>query len=648
MAHRGRRVKEQGGLLKVPGPCPARQRGPLLLILALALIRGLLYLAVIPPWQHYDEPTHFEYVRLIAERGRLPQVGDSDLKMRREIASSMQAAGFWKDLGAPALDFWSEEPPWIGLSELEHPPLYYLLLALPQLLVAHQEVETQLYLARLGSVLFYLVVVAAAYGLTAGLFPRRPGLAVAVAAFVALLPPFTDLMSAVNNDVGAAAAVSALLWASARLLQRGPSPGRVGVVLFLAAACLATKSTAGSLALSILLLLGVGSLPRWWRRRLGWGAILLALVAVALLCSWGQHAAHWYGTDQPTSPNRVVVEAPLGRSVLALSAAGQEHPRVLFQELNRLEGRALRGHVVTAGAWLRVPEGGGGLAILSLDDGRTEAWHRVEVTPEWRFYAFTTTLSADATGVALSILLPQQPTAAPTLQADGVVLVEGERPLHLAPRFQTAEATTGQWGGQPLVNLVRNGSAERAWVGLRAWAGNGSLYRQPIVHVVHSLGEWSRTGWVYGPELWLLFQSFWGKFAWGHLSLPGASFYPLALLTALGIVGSGLALVRRLRTGGLAGTWQNRLGVILGVVLLMSWGGAVLRVHPLFVTRSLFWPSARYVCTAIVPTALLLCTGLAELLPPRWRQEAAWLGLLGLVALDMVAWWTVILPYYYL
>ena len=46
----------------------------LLALLVLALLRGLVYLALLPPWQHYDEPTHFEYVQLIAERKKLPQL----------------------------------------------------------------------------------------------------------------------------------------------------------------------------------------------------------------------------------------------------------------------------------------------------------------------------------------------------------------------------------------------------------------------------------------------------------------------------------------------------------------------------------------------------------------------------------------------
>src|SRR5690349_24720950 len=65
------------------------------LLLPLALLHGLLYLAIVPPWQHYDEPTHFEYARLIALWGRQPGINETDLTTNREIADSMYRFRFW-------------------------------------------------------------------------------------------------------------------------------------------------------------------------------------------------------------------------------------------------------------------------------------------------------------------------------------------------------------------------------------------------------------------------------------------------------------------------------------------------------------------------------------------------------------------------
>ncbi len=634
-----------------------RRRRLLFLILALTLVRGVLYLAVFPPWQHYDEPTHFEYVRLIADRGRLPLPGDYDLAMRREIASSMQAAGFWKDQGAPSLDFWSETPPAIGFSELEHPPLYYALLALPQALAAHQGVELQLYLARFLSVLFYLVVVASAFGLVAEVFPRRQMLPVAVAAFIALLPPLADVMSAVNNDTGAAAAASVLLWASVRLIRRGPSLARVSVTLLMAGICIATKRTAGVVAVAVLPVVAVGYVPHAQRRWLWAGLALLLPAALLAIFSWGGHAAYWQSQNQPAAANRVVTDAVLGRSVFVLSAEGQDHPRVLFQELITSEGQNLRGRTVTLGAWLKAAKGSAGTVTLMLDDGPTEHWHQVKATSDWQFQAFTVTVGVDAPSVAVYAILPKRQDGADKVRAaemvylDGVVLVDGEMPGMHHPQFETAGATSGWWGSQQFTNLVRNGSAERIWPGLRTWIGNLNMYRYPISHIFHSLWDWGRTGQVYGWVLSSLLQSFWGRFGWNDLGLPLTYSYLLGMITAAGIVGTATGLVRAHRSGTGARwrdeSWQGRVWAVLGVALLVGWSGAIFRIHPLLVTMGISWPVARYATVVIVPTATLLCFGLAEIVPRRWLREAAWAGLLGMITLDVVALWTVILPYYY-
>ena len=617
-------------------PSPRRRR-LLLLILALALVRGLLYLAVMPPWQHYDEPTHFEYVRLLATQKRLPQPTDYDLAMRREIAASMQAAGFWKDIGLPALDFWSEQPPDIGLSELEHPPLYYALLAVPQLLAAHQSIETQLYLARFTSLLLYLVVVGGVYGLVKEAMPRRRWLPEAVATVVACLPPLTDLMSSVNNDVGATAATTLFLWASVRLGRRGPSLQRLAVTLLLAATCFATKSTAGFVAVAVLAILVVSYVPDRWHRWLWIGGAVAFVLVLALGVTWGGYAAHWYSNDPAAAPNRVLVDTPLGRAALALSARDSDYPRIVGQELGRAEGQRLRGQTVTLGAWVRASEGAAGSVNLILSDSLHEWQRQIPATGDWQFHAFTATVGVEAPGVAVRLAVPGRQAA---VYVDGLILAEGAWPVDTPP-----SETAGTWGGQPVQNRLKNGSAEQVWPALRPAIGQLEVYRQPAARVFHSFLDWTRTAWVYGPELSILLQSFWGRFGWNHLALPTPYFYLLGALTVAGLVGGCLALARGLRNSSSA---SRRVTAILGITLLTAWGGAILRIHPVFfVGEHLFWPVARYASVAIAPTAMLLCLGWLELLPRRWVKPAAWLGLLALLALDALALWSVIVPYYY-
>ncbi|MGH2541649.1 MAG: hypothetical protein ACRDIB_02550, partial [Ardenticatenaceae bacterium] len=81
----------------------ARGRVALVLVLCVALVQGLLYLRLLPPWQHYDEPTHFEYTWLYAKLGRQPGPQDVDPVMRREVAASMMAHDFYWNLSKPNL-----------------------------------------------------------------------------------------------------------------------------------------------------------------------------------------------------------------------------------------------------------------------------------------------------------------------------------------------------------------------------------------------------------------------------------------------------------------------------------------------------------------------------------------------------------------
>lgn len=626
-------------------PAPGR-RTLLFLLLALTLLRGIVYLVVFPPWQHYDEPTHFEYVRLIAERGRLPKYGDYDVTMRQEIASSMQAAGFWKGTIPPPIPFWTDEPAWLGMSELDHPPLYYIMVALPQLLVQHQSAETQLYLARLTSVLLNLIVVASTYCLVTELFPERRWLPLAVATFVVLLPPFTDLMSAVNNDTGAAAAGSLLLLASARLIRRGASVRRAMVILLLAGICIGTKSTAGVVAVAVLLTLVAGFIPRAYRRWLWIGLGALTATGLALGITWGGHAARWYSTSPPAAANRSTETTPFGDSTLVLSTEDRRYGRQIVQELPR-SNFALQDGSVTFGTWLRAPEDSDGLVTLYVDDGLHQEYLRVSATSEWQFRAVQMTLEPGAAGIAVSAFIPDRDGAAKTVYLDGAVLAGGRQPVDVAPEFRDARCSEALWDDAEVSNLLRNGSAESGWPGLRPWLGNLSLLGQPAATAFHSLLDWSRTRWAYAPDLRTLVDSFWGTFGWNHLSVSSPVLVILRILSAVAVLGMGLGLLRRGRSGRWGEAWQRRGWAVLASAVLASWGTTVLRIHPIFLTRGLFIPVARYSAVVIAPTALGICLGLAELLPRPVVRAACWAGMLGLIALDALSLVMVIIPYYY-
>jgi hypothetical protein len=138
-----------------------------------------------------------------------------------------------------------------------------------------------------------------------------------------------------------------------------------------------------------------------------------------------------------------------------------------------------------------------------------------------------------------------------------------------------------------------------------------------------------------------------GRFAWNQVGLPAPLYYLLAVVTLAAITGCVIRLIRFARSVRGRPPWQGAVLGMLGVAFVISWLGAVLHVHPVFVTVGIYWPVARYATVAIIPTAMVICLGLDALVPYRWKGVAAWIGLLAILTLDAVALWSTILPYYY-
>jgi hypothetical protein len=449
-----------------------------------------------------------------------------------------------------------------------------------------------------------------------------------------------------------------------RLIRRGPSPRRVVVVLVLAAACLAIKNTAGAVALVTLVVLGGGYVPRQHWPRLLIALAGLVLVATVAIFSWGEHAAYWQSRAADGAPNRVTDDGiagdlSLGSSAFVLSShqvettgssmddAGAEHPpRVIHQELGWPVTSRLHGRTVSLGAWIKAPDGPR-TVLLTVLDGPTAHRVPVQATSEWQFHVLTATLGTISSGAAVRVGLPNDGSEAVTAYVDGIVLVAGVKNASPPPSFDSALARGGQWGSEPFRNLVRNGSAEKVWPGLRPWIRSLRVYKQPAMEVLHSVLDWRRSGWVYRYELMVLLQTFWGRFGWNHIGLPDAYIYFLLLMTLAGGVSAGLFLIRRMRVPRRTAAWRWHAVVLLGAALIAGWGGAILRIHPVWASDRILWPVARYAFLVVIPTALALCIGWVQIVPSRWLKEAAWAGLLGLIALDAIAIWTVILPYYY-
>jgi hypothetical protein len=598
-------------------------RSILLLVLLLGLVHGLVYVFLMPPWQHYDEYNHFQYVWLIAHQPGLPSPGDDNPQMDRWVLESMAAHGFYRRMATrPDLSDPAAKISLGGYTQLGDPPLYYWLASLPARLFPPDQVDGQLYVGRLVSLMLFLVTILAAWGIVGELVSPRSPLRWMAPLSIVLLPAFVDLMTAVNNDVAAVTIFSLFLWGATRLLKRGFNLVDAFWVLASAALVPFIKSTA-FIALPLVPIIFFFALFRGRYRRLAWG--LTGLVVIALILAvfdWGDAADWGYGFGQ-TQPTRVLqASAELGRYALRLSAAppsGKTAPYEI-QQLLPLEGlRSLEGKDVTLGGWawsdrpalLRV-------TILQFTPSRT--WtvvkdYPIDKSPE--FWSFSSHIHP-VTSRAWVTIVPLQNVNGGQAQVylDGLVLAEGLRPADAPPQFSDRKAESGIWGGQPFRNFLRNPSLEQAWPRLRNWFNQlgASLFfdfgmTEPS-RALYTLLDWRGAGWYYTFSASIMFRTFWARFGWGNVTLLGHKPYrTLFFLTLVGFLGLPFAFARR---------WKRlpyAVGLVFILALLGAWSLTLMRgSNYVLVARPVLIPAARYAYPAIIPTMLLLSTGWYEVL----------------------------------
>ncbi len=614
-----------------------------LIILGIALIHGLVYVFLIPPWQHYDEPTHFEYAWLVANKPGWPQPGDYDWEMRHQVATSMIEAGFFADLGVlPQIDN-PDRPPWIGAhAQLDGPPLYYLFASLPLRALPEAGIEAQLTAARLVSLGFYLITILAAFGVTAELTDPESPLRWLVPLVLALLPGFTDVMTAVNNDAGAAVVFSLFLWGALRLLRQGFSWG-----LFLGtglAALLGLWIKKSSVALAIplfLLLLGLVLVPARLRRWV-WvglaGAVLLGGLAAGTL----QDPAYWARASAQDSPTRSrQALAPLGEYALQLDPAAETTPPWIPHISQPLEEETisqLTGQTVTLGAWMWASRPTTALTP-SLHDGTQVANREVALGPEPVFYAFSTTVAQDTYRAWVTLSPHKNPSPETIIYYDGLVLASGERPVDSVPIFDDARGLSGTWDGK------------HTWPSLRPWADEMGARLLPDNSrpsmLFYALLDTESTGWYFQAAGGRLLRTFWAKFGWGHVPLVGSHPYRvLAAFTALGLFGNVFYLFLQRKDVPKGDT-------LIWLVLLLwgIWGAALLRGAIYIHAERIFLPVARYTLPAIIPTVILLVAGWLGILRSigRWfsfqPRTQHFLLVIAFLGLDLLSIYSILLYY---
>ncbi|MDH7474366.1 MAG: hypothetical protein QHJ74_10240 [Anaerolineae bacterium] len=614
------------------------------LILVLALIHGLVYLLMVPPWQHYDEPGHFEYAWLIANRGQLPKIGDYDQAMRREVTASMLEHNRLHDTSNLLM---SDQSVWVAIPQLNDPPLYYMLAALPLRIIRHSDITFQLYAARSVSLVLYLLSIWTTCRLMKELTSPRHPLRWAVPMMMVLLPAYTDLMTAVNNDAGAVVVFSFFIWSAVRIILRGMSWLRLIRVLTTVALCVWTKNTA-AVALLLAPLAIILALVRGRRSLWVWAGVTLAgIVLVLAMFSWGD-AALWYrDSNQATLTRQSMQAAPLGQHVLALEITTEEPNRQLRQPLLRKDIEALQGQKVTLGAWMWATQPVQACSPMLYDGQRTTS-EVVEVGTSPTFQAITAKVSEDAEQIEIVLqpLLNRSPTEMVTVYYDGVVLVESERPLDSPPTFENSEGRVGTWGQDSFINRVRNGSAEQAWPRLRPWV-NKTLQkytRFSLTMLMASLLDLERTGEVYPLEFRHLLYTFWARFGWSQVKMGEFWFWACTGWTALAFLGAVETTWDRLRNWLGEKQWRelNLLAFLL-ISLTLVWLIAILRIHPF----EWYLSPARYTYPAISIFVLAFVEGFRNIITRVHPRLFVPTLILCLLILNGAALFTQVTFYYY-
>ncbi len=616
-------------------------------MLLAALVQGLLYYVLVPPWQHYDEPTHFEYAALIAERLRLPAPGDVDFPLRREIAASMLQLGFYRNLPPPNL-LTDDAEIWIGISELGHPPLYYVLASVPVRLVRHLDITAQLYAARSVSLILFLLTTLAAAGFMRELTPAGHPLRWSVPLALVLLPPFADVMTSVNNDVGVVLFMSCFLWAAVRIIRAGINVRRVLWLLLAAAASVVTKNT-GALTLPLipLVLLAAVSVTRPGLRRWIVGVPLVALAALPpLLFLWGD-AASWYRWEQSGTqamPTRArTATAPHGRHAIVRDVSLADRAEYLLSPLLPRDTQRVAGKTVTVAGWLwadRVARTDG-LGLVTGKHGTVElipATNPVTLTSTPTFVRLIYTIPQETAVLHAALFANPVETSGLPLRIflDGAMLLEGEFRELSTPTFEDAAGQVVLWNGRRARNLLRNPSGEAAWPRLRPSIDRLLLpyARRSPSQTVSALFDWRRTAPIMlGDAVPEVIDSYFGRLGWGNVRSTGRMLsQALRVLVFASLFGSVTWLAR----GRSRQREMYAAVVVLGVAAVLGWAGAITRPLPMLRAVEAL-PLARYSFPVAIPTVLMLVGGWCVLWPRRYRQWGLVLLMGVLVILDLMS-----------
>jgi hypothetical protein len=619
----------------------------------------LAYVWLTPPWQHYDEPTHFEYAALIRELGRLPTFDERIPALRRAIAESMIAAGFYDnravplprpDLDAPDLS--------LGFNERTHPPLYYAFVALVTAPLRSAPITTQLYVARLSSAALGLLLFVAAYAALRLITGDDWQTRCMVLAALALHPAFADNMSAVNNDALANLVAVLVLLAAVWYIRR---PAWTRLLVSLAILILAVNVKRTLLFYDLLIptawLLVLPRSPRRWVLVAGGVAAvcLLAWLATrpAVLADWDSTPPGASGyvsaralqrlqpSDQPSGAR--AIEPYTGAVAFALERPAGGPGPMLMQEIDPFRRRDAAGKTLMLSAWMRADREDLHALTPTIQVGEEIISRSLSLGTSWRSITLTAHVPPETSYLAVRLFGPVDP---------GVVFYDSlGLTLDMSiPARDEADGSfeAGVLGPEAPRNLLRNAGAERQIPLLpdTLWRLSGSSPGQDSFR--RTLSKLFDPVWiaaVYPQQALRLFEGAWGIFGWGEISVNPGWFAPLGLLVLISLVG-GARYTWRAHWRRQDRPLPQQIWWLCLIAVALGWGAAMLRVHSQPIPGAFIWSFGRYTFVAIVPSLLLFSVGVRELLPEPLRGQGS-VGVVCFLALfALAALFGTLLPYW--
>jgi len=528
------------------------------IILLLGLLNGLLYVFVVPPWQHYDEAGHFEYSFFIAKHLRRPGLQETDMDQRLALLTALYDANFYKAEQPPNMSE-AAQPYWVG--QFVDPPLYYFLAAIPLRLMQDLPINTQIYAGRIVSILFLLLTIWSAYLLVKVITPQGHALQWMVPLFIALLPGLVEFMSSFTNHSAVIGIFSFWLAITTQLVKNGFRWKTFMILVGILIAGVLTQ-TVFYIALPLSLFALIMAVLPAPKRGLPFVVGFSGLLVLGLVAFEWTDAAFWLRRTYQLSPPRVPAETSSIPSYHVLQGIperddmwGVQDPTWhsgFFQLIPAQIGTDLRGKTVTLGAWMwssanDIGAYSPGINALYIHEDQWAGFKPVRLSQTPVFVTTTVQVPENLHRLQFWIRTTSSDDIEARIYTTGVVMVEGEWSSESAPVFFDKNGKHGEWGGSPFTNLIRNSQMRQAWpyprprllkVVLEEISSvNPTTYSSFLALFLDPQG----TFWYLKIVATAGFETFWARFGWASVYLSTdilpRPYLGLLIVTVSGFVG---------------------------------------------------------------------------------------------------------------